>query len=355
MTAQKQAVPHTNPFIYPGPVTGEHFCNRKREMEKLLQHVGTKPPQSVNVYGPFRIGKTSFLRHIAEHEGPARLGEGYRFLYFDLQGYGDPDMLLLDILQHLDDNAVLQDPVRRRDLYMQLRDIIETSDRIIVMCWDELGKALEKPAFDADFFDFFRSVGQSGRLALVVATPRRLAEMAVPSGVDLSRFFNIFIPLPLSGFPEDEARRLATGQCYQTSQRPELPQEIVEQILERSRLDDGTYHPLIIQIYASHVYEALRQRETDLERAWENAEEEIETILAPPRRPSTDRGVTLQVEQPASDTSYRWAATASKAFILLTGFAFLLTIGVDPRFMALVIILGFLALVFGAIWLLGPE
>src|SRR3990172_9300100 len=77
-----------NPYTHRGPVVGEDFFGREKEFARLLQLLGTRPPQCVAVYGPERIGKSSLLRELCEARGPARL-PGLTFVYVDVQGAYD--------------------------------------------------------------------------------------------------------------------------------------------------------------------------------------------------------------------------------------------------------------------------
>ena len=49
-----------NPFAYSNYVTGESFCNRKKELSELLKHI--KASQNVLLYSHRRYGKSSLIR-----------------------------------------------------------------------------------------------------------------------------------------------------------------------------------------------------------------------------------------------------------------------------------------------------
>ena len=51
-----------NPFLYGKPVTGEHFCNRRAELERLVASV--RSGNSLWLYSPRRYGKTSLIKEV---------------------------------------------------------------------------------------------------------------------------------------------------------------------------------------------------------------------------------------------------------------------------------------------------
>jgi len=56
--------PIRNPFIAGGPVPPEHFINRKREVNAILDRLTGSRPASSAIYGEARIGKTSLLHYL---------------------------------------------------------------------------------------------------------------------------------------------------------------------------------------------------------------------------------------------------------------------------------------------------
>ncbi|MBI9034678.1 MAG: ATP-binding protein [Bacteroidales bacterium] len=66
-----------NPFRFGSVVSGDHFCNRRNEIESLKRYVHDQ--YSVWLYSPRRYGKTSLIRKVfKELEG------GVETIYFDL-------------------------------------------------------------------------------------------------------------------------------------------------------------------------------------------------------------------------------------------------------------------------------
>jgi hypothetical protein len=255
-----------NPFYHSGPVTGKNFADRRDELETLLRWLGTTPPTCVALYGPERIGKTSLLRQLCEAEGPGHRPD-YRWVYLDLQGIFSPEEFwktLAGKLESPDSN---------------IREVLEQAPAPVVLCLDEFGDVLSRPDFTADFYDQLRSLTQTGKLALVISTLRPLQELSIPSGADVSRFFNIFRPLELGPFPPDEARTLLESRG--------LSREDADWVLKNVREPNHPYH---LQLLGTCLWEAKRAgrpRETALENyrkalGWEKGPAPLQPSLPLP-------------------------------------------------------------------------
>ena len=265
------ALENENPYVYHGPVTGNAFFGRERELGEILRFLGTKPPQSVSIYGEYRIGKSSLLRQLAEVNGPQRLSD-HHFIYVDMQRVFTPQDLLRRVMRELG-HTPSESPS-----YEEFEDAVYEHDKIIVLCLDELGKVLDKPAFDDNFFDFFRSIAQSGKLALVVSTPKPLSQMEIPSGANVSRFFNIFKPLRLGPLTDEEACRLVEAPARKAG-RPFTEEEV------RFVLEKADHHPLKIQVLCYRLFKAKAAGQVDLEAVWQEAEREIQELLTEKPKP----------------------------------------------------------------------
>lgn len=250
-----------NPFYHSGPAVGEGFADREEELTTLLGWLGTTPPTCVALYGPERIGKTSLLRRLCEVAGPQRYPT-YRWAYLDLQGVFSPDEFWGTLAKVL--------KARDRDFRAALGEV----QAPVVFCLDEFGKVLSRPEFTADFYDLLRSLTQTGKLALVISTLRPLKELSVPSGADVSRFFNIFRPFPLGPFSEHAARELLKSRG--------LEDEEVKWVLDNVR---EPCHPYHLQLLGACLWEAKRAgrgREEALRRYREALEWEAGVPPAPP-------------------------------------------------------------------------
>jgi predicted AAA+ superfamily ATPase len=82
-----------NPYFHRGPIRKpEHFFGRTQEVTNTLSLL--KNNQSVSIVGPRRMGKTSFLLHIAQPEVMARHGlspDEHIFIFIDGEGLSGLD------------------------------------------------------------------------------------------------------------------------------------------------------------------------------------------------------------------------------------------------------------------------
>lgn len=226
----------SNPFYHSGPVTGERFYNRQEELARLLGLLGTTPPTSVALHGEERIGKSSLLRQLCEVAAPEFPQR--HLVYLDLQRVFSLEDFLRRVLEALNVEG---------ETYGDLEGIVLREKYPVVLCLDEFGKVLANSAFDANFYDFLRSLTQTGRLALVISTLRSLAELEVPSGADVSRFFNVFRPFPLGPFPPEAARKLVEAGPFTA--------EEVNWVLQSVAQPNHPYH---LQLLGARLFEAKR-------------------------------------------------------------------------------------------------
>ncbi len=286
-----------NPYTHRGPVTGEDFYGREKEFARLLQLLGTRPPQSVAVYGPERIGKSSLLRELCEARGPARLPH-LTFVYVDAQGAYDRAAFFRAATG------------KAAEDYRSFDDWLDEQPQPVVLCLDEFGKALANEDFEDDFFDFLRSKANSGRLALVTSTLTPLSELKVPSGAEVSRFFNIFTPLPLGPLAEPEARQLAAEPAARAGQ-PFAANEVERALALSER------RPFHLQVFCEVLFEAKRAGDG---RALPAAEAEyrrqLETARSPhgARPPGAEAAPTAQPARPAP--RFDWEAAAGLMLFL---------------------------------------
>lgn len=248
-----------NPFYHSGPVTGKNFADRRDELDTLLRWLGTTPPTCVALYGPERIGKTSLLRQLCEEEGPQRYKQyNYHWVYLDLQGIFSPEEFWKTLARKLEAPD------------SNIREVLEQAPAPVVLCLDEFGEVLSRPEFTADFYDYLRSLTQTGKLALVISTLRPLRELSIPSGADVSRFFNIFRTLELGLFPPDEARMLLESRG--------LSREDADWVLKNVREPNHPYH---LQLLGTCLWEAKRAG-CPQKTALENYEKALEWEKGPP-------------------------------------------------------------------------
>lgn len=246
--------PGLNPYTDRGMILDpRRFYGREAEMEAVLARLRTM--QSVSVVGERHVGKSSFLYQIVQ-AGPARLenvarelmseyrpvtqGQVYTFCYLSLEGIKGPIEFYERLLKMLDESGQSQ-----RDLEQAI------TDRRVVLCLDEFEGAARQRGFGADFFGGLRSMAQTGRLALVVATQTALDRLVSRGDIPVSPFFNIFARLELGMLTESEARQLATVPA-RLAGHAFAPEEI-----ERLLKEKNACHPYYLQLACHDLFEEV--------------------------------------------------------------------------------------------------
>ena len=218
---------------------------------------------------------------------------------------------------------------------------VYATDKSVVLCLDEFGKILDNSdEFDADFYDFLRSLTQTGRLALVISTLHSLRELRVPSRADVSRFFNIFRPMSLGPFSDEEARRLVS----EPAQRAKCPftDDEVDWVLQNAREHCHPYH---LQLLASILF--------DTKLAGQPCNEAMQAYM----ESLTDVGGTPVSQGPGEETPRNRSGTleigAAVAFGTSVLSAFLLMVFLEPLFLWLMgggLLIGLALLIVRRVW-----
>jgi len=71
-----------NPFAYSNYVTGESFCNRRKELSELLRYI--KGSQNVLLYSHRKFGKSSLIRQVFREINMKKLNIG--MMHIELYG-----------------------------------------------------------------------------------------------------------------------------------------------------------------------------------------------------------------------------------------------------------------------------
>jgi hypothetical protein len=221
-------MPVSNPFFHRGPIRDPaYFYGRQHELGQVMSLLGNQ--QSVSLVAQRRIGKTSFLFHIAHPQVFSayglRPGE-HLFVYVDCGGLGHLDqpglyrVLLEEIGDALADGgqgpAHLEalegdQPITYRAFERALRELARAGWKPIFLV-DEFERMSHNPHLDPDFFSGLRALAAKYPVAYVIASKHPLLELTYADASTLSSpFFNIFASLRLGLFAEQEARELLGG------------------------------------------------------------------------------------------------------------------------------------------------
>jgi hypothetical protein len=234
-----------NPFCLEPVRMPEQFFGREKETRRALGFLHRR--QSVSIVGPARIGKTSFLLHVARPDVRAqyRLAEKHIFVYLDgrsLVGC-DQGQCYLSILEETlrqvkGDKATgikLDEALRGTDLqtvYFNLRSLFRTAQvsglKLIVLL-DDLELLSQNHHLEDRFFSVLRSLHTSYQVAYLVAShcPLDTLERIPP---EVSPFFNIFQPIALEPLAPGESRELVVGLLKRIG--VEFPAFALDRILE---------------------------------------------------------------------------------------------------------------------------
>jgi hypothetical protein len=268
-----------NPFCLEPIRRLAKFFGRGKEIRRALSflHRG----QCVSVVGPAKIGKTSFLFHIAHPLVRARhgLAEGQAFIHLDSYS-----------LAHLDEGAcylhIREEAIRQvkstlaldkevgirleravreagaQTAYFGLRTLFQSSralDLKLALVLDHLDVLNRNHLLGQEFFTGLRSLHTNYDIAYLVASrsPIDRLERICPDGPG-SPFFNIFQPISIGPFTDEESDRLVGTLLDLAGAR--LPEFAIDCILELGRND-----PCCIQ-WAGHIaFQAWQENGGDLQ------------------------------------------------------------------------------------------
>jgi len=249
-----------NPYYHRGPIReAEHFYGRARETARALRMV--RKGQSVSVIGPRRIGKTSFLFHLSD---PAVRVEHSPISDKSLVVYIDGEMLgglsRLDIFRLiLQETATRADQERtdiasvvdHRSFEQAMRGLVKPGQRLVYLI-DEFEGLTKNENLDGDFFSFLRSLTVRYNVAYVTASKAPLLALIDEGGVLSSPFFNIFVPINLGFFSEDDARKLIRRPSQAAGVKfPKSTEDFI--------LGLAGPHPFFLQIACFHAFELSRE------------------------------------------------------------------------------------------------
>jgi hypothetical protein len=267
-------MPVSNPFFHRGPIRDPaYFYGRQHELDQVMSLLGSQ--QSVSLVAQRRIGKSSFLFHIAHPQVFSAYGlrpDEHLFIYVDCGGLGglDQPSLYRVLLEEIADALVVgghgtaqldaldgDQPVTFRAFEHALRGLARQGWKPILLV-DEFERMSHNPHLDPDFFSGLRALAAKYPLAYVIASKQPLLELTYADASTLSSpFFNIFASLRLGLFAEQEALELLGSLAGRGSVTFAPP--TAEFLLQLA----GP-HPLFLQIAGYHAFELQQARGTAL-------------------------------------------------------------------------------------------
>jgi hypothetical protein len=277
-----------NPFCLEPVRLVAQFFGRGREIQRALSflHRG----QCVSIVGPARVGKTSFLFHVAHPLVRARQGLAEEHVFVYLDGHSLADLEEGACYLHIREEAIrqikrtlalekdvgirLERAVREasgQTAYFGLRTLFQGSRAVglrLALALDHLEMLNQNLLLGQVFFSGLRSLHTNYDVAYLVASrsPVDRLERICPDGPG-SPFFNIFQPISIGPFTDDESHQLVVTMANLVGAT--FPEFIVDSILELGhnephRLQRAGY--LAFQIWQENQRNLLKEHCEEIRR-----------------------------------------------------------------------------------------
>lgn len=260
-----------NPFVYGRPVEGENFLGRQKELVRVLNRLRNK--ESTAIIGDPHIGKTSFLRRLANsQELNSMLGENLGFkvvpCFIDLYALPEYNQISFwrEVIVAFRKNSEKKFSKAIRELEEKNYDrralekwfsTLTDSNYILFLLLDEFDVLLRHKNFqDPDFFAGLRKfISTVGGVVMVISSRINISEMNL-IGYKLrsagSPFFNTFVDVRLYPFDGDIVNGEITGSIGELLNQKEAGFTIDQTIFIKRM---AGRHPYVLQAMAAAVYE----------------------------------------------------------------------------------------------------
>jgi len=256
-----------NPFYHLDAIKQvEQFYDRRSEVRDTLRLL--RNSQNVEIIGPRRIGKTSFLHHISQSAvlreyGMEFLSSCGLFVYVDCQHrsvqqektqvYAAILERVIEVARRMEIDLALEpgaESAAGTMFELTLRDISRRGLRTILLL-DEFEEMARNPHLDTGFFSNLRALhgADDMEVTYVTASCAPLADLCLERQSLLSSpFFNTFRPVCLGLFSEQDSLHLVEDLLHRASAH--IPKQLVELVLEV-----GGGHPFFLQMAGYHAFD----------------------------------------------------------------------------------------------------
>jgi len=204
----------TSPYLLRNAILSpDMFFGRKRESTFVESRIRATQPQSTEIVGFRRIGKSSLLNAISRsfHE-PLSAGQR-KVVPVRIDGQEFAKGTVRDFFRSLLRQLRLEEvpvPKGAAATYSGVREILETlkaSNCHITIMIDEFEMLTRNPEFDVEFFSFLRGLANNSSISYVIASVQGI-RTCPNKELAGSPFFNIFHTLSLGCLTEEEALQL---------------------------------------------------------------------------------------------------------------------------------------------------
>lgn len=257
-----------NPYITRSPVKNpDGFYGRKDTMKKILRDIGRKQMQSHCIIGERRIGKTSLLHQITNSDVQEKyIGDTTSsiFLKTDITLFPDVPPSAFFEKWAKDISGISGQTPPKKPGYLSFRrfleEVTETGYRVVALI-DEFDATTANTNLDRGFFEFLRALTQNYDISFILFSrcPLQYFMRTEKFGsIYSSPFFNTLNISYLKFLEESEARSLIT----------EPSQKAGTDITDHTDfiLEQAYYHPFLLQVLCSIVFDYKRSSETNFER-----------------------------------------------------------------------------------------
>lgn len=230
------------------------FFGRKEEVNEIFALLsGVGGPQSIEIVGERKIGKSSllyFIKNKVIKQKYLKNPDEYMFVYLELGPFVgfNSERFCEILLRELSSKSTEEIPVSSNNIFEVLEKFIEmlcSKEKKIIFMFDEFDSMLRIPAFDSGLLDYFRSLSNKYSLSFITCSRIPIEKLTeIGKG---SPFFNIFHKINLRYFEEEEALELIEKPS--SRQKIDFSQEDVNFINEVAYL-----HPFFIQIVCYHLF-----------------------------------------------------------------------------------------------------
>lgn len=204
-----------NPYQISQPVTEpQDFFGRKTEFQMVYEMLLSG--DCVNLIGPRRIGKSSFLKVLPTPAMQQRvfgkdvLREKNIFAAVNLQDsmYDTPIHLVSDVTEQLKEKGVeFEGAIQTYADFKKALKILAEKEIRLILLFDEFDSVKQNDQFELKFYNTLRAYQQEFPVSYVVASIDSVKDIS-ESIKKASPFFNIFRYVPLGLLSEDAANDL---------------------------------------------------------------------------------------------------------------------------------------------------